>query len=538
MIEYSLMRSANNKAAAEPIWIRTLLQPLAPGPLTPFSASVLAEITNGSWYNYFDRLGFAPAPKSKIVRSIAGRPYVNLTRCAELDAQFAGIAPPSLCLDGTLRPFCAWEKPGLLAGLKTARGAKKIADLLQTLPAEIERTTATAQTWLQKVEQMRWSQAEILQIMEEIERVGRATYVPFFAARYNLETAYRRLQQLVERPAFPQSAALVNFALAGVEGLVELDIARRIEELAQLARSEPAVLACLPTLEVGQPLPEGRFAAAFAAMLAAYGHRCAGEGELRTPRWSEDPGLLFQSIRALVNAGPRPGTATNGSAALQPLLEATPDKHKKEVRQLVEQIRQLLVLQSQALNAYAFVLAGTRRWALAAAHEALSDQRLLDGDDVYFFELEEVKQMMTGEWNISDQGAIHTTALKRKAEWAGWDQLWPGEILIGDSEATPVRSLPGAKGQARGSAALTLPLSPADAQKAALCALQPDCGWAASLPLASALAIAQGSVLDPIVGAAATLALPVVYELGSRYAAITAHTTLLVDGDAGEVRNG
>ena len=48
------------------------------------------------------------------------------------------------------------------------------------------------------------------------------------------------------------------------------------------------------------------------------------------------------------------------------------------------------------------VAAAARYWVSGAANEALADGRLQSPDEVFLLELEELKQMMTGEWsNVS-----------------------------------------------------------------------------------------------------------------------------------------
>jgi hypothetical protein len=56
-------------------------------------------------------------------------------------------------------------------------------------------------------------------------------------------------------------------------------------------------------------------------------------------------------------------------------------------------------------------------------------------EDIFFYELEETKEMMTGEWNISDLAGIHATANERRAEWGRWQQAQAGDLLVGDAEA-------------------------------------------------------------------------------------------------------
>ncbi len=63
------------------------------------------------------------------------------------------------------------------------------------------------------------------------------------------------------------------------------------------------------------------------------------------------------------------------------------------------------------------VITATRRWIHAAAQEALEDGRIQKVDDIFLLELEEVKQMMTGEW--SDPQHVHRIIGKRHRTYEG-----------------------------------------------------------------------------------------------------------------------
>ncbi len=166
--------------------------------------------------------------------------------------------------------------------------------------------------------------------------------------------------------------------------------------------------------------------------MTRFGHRALSEGDLSQPRWSEDPQPVQQAVAACLALGVTtlaPVATGNGEQAL---LAAVDGKQRKEAQRLLQQLRVLLPSQSRALNAYAYVLAGTRRWALGAGQEAMSDQRLLAVDDVFVYELEEVKEMMTGEWNVSDRAGIHATAAERRAQLAAWQAAAASPLLVGD----------------------------------------------------------------------------------------------------------
>lgn len=447
------------------------MQPLAPGALTPFSASVLGEMAGRSWYNFYDRLGFDPTPKSRVVRTVHGRLYFTLTLSAQLEAQQAGSEPPSLRINGAVRPLARWEKPGLLAGFKLGGAARKLAAVLPTLAGELDGAEAAGRAWWQRVAAMHWSQAEILQVMEEIERTGAGTLQLYVAARQSLMTAWLRLLALLGGAVTPQQWAALGAALRPDGELVEGAFARSVGDLAQRAAADPLAAAFLRQGDFAggeSALPAGVLAEGVQELLAVYGHRCAGEGELMHRRWAEDPAPLLAAVATAAAAGAKAPAALGPDE--EPLLASVESKRRKETQTLLQGMRQALLLQSRALNVHAYTLAGTRIWALAAGREAMGDGRVQVEDDIFFYELEETKQMMTGEWNISDLAAIQATAGKRRAEWLRWQQEPAAELLVGDSEAFAPQWLEGER---------RLPIDPLPAA-AASSQLPSIWGWGAS----------------------------------------------------------
>jgi hypothetical protein len=516
------------------VWARSLLEPLAPGALTPFTNSLLTEVTARAWYLYFDRLGFQPAPRSRLVRVYHGCPYVNLSISARLDAENAGVEPPHLRLDGMDRSLASWEKPGFFAGIKLGRGANKIEETLDALRRELPDMTARARAWHQRVMGMRWSQAEVLQIMEEIEQVGAATLLTYFAARHTLESAYRRLLHLLGAREVYERSALIARALGGILQGVELDMAQRVAALGKCAATESATLDWLNASEFDgweESLPSGAFADEMRGFLAAYGHRAIGEGEIATPRWLEAPHSLFAAVRAATSGAPLSGASPAADPA--PLLSAVEGKARKEVQQLVERMRRSIELQSGGLHAFSFILAGTRRWALAAGREATVDHRLMAIDDVFFYEVEEVKEMMTGEWNISDRSGIHATAGERRAAYEQWRQADSVDLLWGDREALAAESgLPASGGVASGAVVATSDLSSLAAGSVIACTVA-ESSVAILLPACVAFVAAQGSPIDPLAACARTLGHPGVVALGADMT--TFPSRLCVDGNLGRV---
>jgi rifampicin phosphotransferase len=437
LYDYSLPNGLPSGSRAA--WSHWPLRTLSRGPLTPFSYSVLAEIAGRAWYAYFDTLGFDPMPRARVLRQYEGRPYLNLTISAQRDVEGAAVEPPTLRVNGQPFPICKWEKPGLIAGLKFSLAQNKIDQLLKSLVGEISAITQQAQTWDEKTREMRWTQAEVLQIMEEIEKAGTRSFMAWLAARHQLDLAYNRLIRLsADRAGYPANLALLGAAIGDEAGPVEQAL---LDELARLGERFAADAGALGWLQAGewaawsQTLPNPTLVTALQTFLATYGHRCVDEAEIRHARWVENPTPIWQAIRAAAH-GESPLPAPRPSQP-QALLDAIENNRRKEAQGWLQKIPALRGLQSQAQHAFAHILAGARRWALAAGRDAMVDQRLLALDDVFFYELEEMKEMMTGEWNVSSRSEIQSTARKRRADYGRWQATTPADLLIGESEAQP-----------------------------------------------------------------------------------------------------
>jgi pyruvate,water dikinase len=175
------------------------------------------------------------------------------------------------------------------------------------------------------------------------------------------------------------------------------------------------------------------------AFLFSYGHRAAAPAELAAPRWGEDP---TAALRLLADPPAMPAPADEHAiSVLLASIDARDAQARKAAQQSIDSLRTLVPLQSKAMEALAYYFAGARRWAWGASREAMSDNRLAAADDVFFFELEELKRMMTNEWNVSDSVEIQATAAKRKAAYASWQEVEAPALLLGDTPATTLDRL-------------------------------------------------------------------------------------------------
>ncbi len=566
LIAYTLSPNATDLPAAAPsgqraIWSRAPLRPLAAEVATPFSYSVLAEITGRAWYSLYDRLGFSPPPAQTLVRYHQGRLFLNLSRFAALEAEQAGVQPPAFWVDGTLVPASQWQKPGLLGGLSLGRKQKRVTSLLGELSGEMETITQRARAWYVKTQEMRWSQAEVLQVMEEIERVSIDSMVAFLAVRYHILRHANRLLHLLASDgagtAAPAVGALAQNlgrfanALTGVDDLVEVEIGRRLLAMGQQAAEHEQAMAWLKADQFTEwldTLPNRALQDNVADFFTRYGHRAAGEGEIAQARWLENPRPVFHAILACARDGRPPVPPTSDERRRTELLHAAASS-SKTAEQHLQAICDLLPLQSRALHAFAFILAGTRQWALVAGQEATADGRLAEAEDVFLFELEEVKEMMTGEWNVRRTDEIRTRLAERRASYERWQdgveqaKFTVGELLIGDGdqaqEAFPLSpspgGLPAVVGTARGPLRRWASPQPHHCGPAIVGASQLDSGWALTLPVAHGYAAAYGTPVDPLIAAARAWHIPTLTGLDNDYRDLVDGAQTTIDGGTGEI---
>ncbi len=415
-------------------------------------------------------------------------------------AQALGLATPPLRsgAESTLlwdnQPLAAlicaaWDQPAApvlhLLGLPTAasasmpksgkggRGAKNALALLQDLPARSERVTG----WMRRVFSMKWSQAQLLQVMEEVEP-------------YAIKAWY-------------DEQVLAAAAVASYASLLELLKAKRGDEANAMLLEAVAGLAS-PDAALAADLATGVDAA---VLTERYGHRGDHELELASPRLGE-----IEGMGGLLPAGATPGRVWRS----QELHERRQQAGEAIVAQAgflqKGSVRSTLALAQQAFSGHATardnlarMLATMRHWSLAAAHEGAKDGRLDEPNDIFWLELEEIKQMLTGEWHSRD----HVQPLIQ--ERRQYNSATPRK-----PQPAPRQPLGVSGSETRGQAVVVAtPAGMADLPANAI-ALAPDTGpgWSWLFVKAAGVVVAEGDLLCHAAALGRATALPVLVAAG------------------------
>jgi hypothetical protein len=426
LLNYKL--SGGIPAGSRGAWSRQVLVPLGSEAFSPLSQSILAEVASRAWFRYYDQLGYDPMPRARVVRTQDGRAFFNLSLSAQREAEQAAIEPISFMIDGAAFPIAKVEQQGFLASFKTGRAEKRMTHFLEGLKRDSGALAGKMQAWDDRVRDLRWTQADILMVMEEIEPDMVEAFAAFLGVRQNLLLTLNRIQRLAKQPP-GETLRQLDRGLGATHGVREAEIARRLSQMA--AHTTPALRGWIEGVDLSDwhtRLREAGLAEEFAAFLADYGTHATALGEVAEPTWLDDPTIV---VRALNHP---PASPTLGDDhPLNVLIASVDAKSQKQAQALIDSLRGLVALQSETLHALSSILAGTRRWALGAAREGMLDNRLRQVSDIYTFELEEIKQMMTGEWNISSIKEIHERSDKRRAQAALWRGTPATDLYIGDS---------------------------------------------------------------------------------------------------------
>jgi len=255
--------------------------------------------------------------------------------------------------------------------------------------------------------------------------------------------------------------------------------------------------------------------AALEEFVDRYGHRCAGEMELREPRWRESIELLRPLIESLRSTHDRPSPAELHEAnaerrraaerSLGTLLEENgASSLSEEVERDLAEARELLPFRETGKHWWSMGYALLRDIVEEAAG------RFSLGDDVYFFQLAELRAMLESA-NLREASTERLeTANARRVRWEAFGRLAISDLVdtaelsnfgtptSESSDSEEVTGTPVSPGYARGVVRIVEDPHTAGELCSGYVLVCPstDPGWTPLFLGASALVIERGGVLS------------------------------------------
>jgi pyruvate,water dikinase len=239
---------------------------------------------------------------------------------------------------------------------------------------------------------------------------------------------------------------VVDAISRGLPGNVTTEMDLQLGDLADLARAQPKVAACLrehrspAAIERLRTMPAAaKFIAGWDDFIARYGHRCAGEIDIAVPRWSEDPSMLVTTLVGMLHDD-KPGThrerhaaATRQAedAAAQIIAAAGGPLRRAIARFLIARTRGRLGMREHPKFFMVRVLAGIRSTILEGGQMLVERGDLAARDDVWMLDLDELIDALeaSSATSLRAQVATRRAALQRDA------RLSPPPVITSDGEA-------------------------------------------------------------------------------------------------------
>jgi len=279
----------------------------------------------------------------------------------------------------------ATDMPKMTQKGKAARGLKFSQRLIETFPPVHGRL----RRWAENVMVEEWHQANLLQVMEEVE--------PMMAE----VVAWETLLSVAAVGAYAHLGELL-----GKEEKDKINAEKlRLSLVGGLETPDSRLLASLMT---GKPAEKVR---------KDFWHMSTSSSlEISSPRIGE---LSAEDLFGAPSPIEPRAWDVSGAQALRKEAQARALRQagflqRSKLKKAIDLTQTLLITHAQAREALAFALAATRRWAQAAAEEGAQDGRILDPDEIFMLEIEEIKQMMTGEWH--ERADVEPLIVQRKNE--------------------------------------------------------------------------------------------------------------------------
>ncbi len=292
------------------------------------------------------------------------------------------------------------------------------------------------------------------------------------------------------------------------------------------------------------------FFRAWEAFMSRHGHHARAELDVFVPRWRETPDYILHQVKGFL-AAPFP---------LHPLQRSSErEELEKKCRESLNPVRRLafdLVLKGaqrgialrENLKSEMVRRMGIIRFFLLEAGNRLERGTLEERDDVFFLNLEELKNLLVGPVGGGKNADLMETVRERRREYEYHRGLNPPSLVVGEfqpEESRPdvppgeiLKGIAVSPGIVTGRARVILR---ADQEQRVLpgeilVAPFTDPGWTPYFLPAAGIVVDQGGVLSHGSIVAREYGLPAVVNVGKATCWIKTGQMIQVDGFRGEVR--
>lgn len=538
------------------IWTNANVGEALPGPATPLTWSVALAFQEQGFKHVFKVIGCRVASGVRLVASFNGRFYLNLSAMLEIASQVPVMDPrEALELGGV---------SGIPENLLPSRRFGSLV-FVRNLPFTVRQVLTTFATINRDVREYEASfEADRREFQDFL---GGSFTDGDLAARLDwlndlLDLTGRVMlscmtfslgSHLLLRQAFrhwfgDDARRLEREVMTGFSEIESAAPGQSLWHIAETFRACPGDLDRLLEAEsldlTLESFPsDSKARRALSGFLAAYGYRGIKEAELASPRWSEDPTFLFETLKSYLSS------RGDSVAGLMERQKNTRLRAAREVesrlklfdrslsRHLLEMTRKYTRLRERMRARVSEVLGMFRKAALEAGRRLAGDE-----EAAFFLTLGEIQAYLAGRLSnpeplIRERREQHrrdALAPEPPSLFIGYPPQWrppsrqEGRTLLGVA-ASP--------GRGEGMAHVLRDPSSASSFKPGQVLVIPhaDVGWTPLFLVASAIVTDIGGVLSHAAVVAREYGVPMVMNTRFATSRIRTGDALLVDGDRGVV---
>jgi phosphohistidine swiveling domain-containing protein len=557
-------------------WTRANYREFLPDLPSPMCTSLL-ERTRDHALSLFKHLGFNLEDIGPYLKTIYGRPYLNLTLARRLLGQ-SGLDPLGILwiighteLPGNVRPTYSinWRQTWAARG-PVARS------LLRSLRAgaEVHHFERLADEVRHLLDATNWAEAlptDLLtrfrlrtQLSSQMTRadfgLSAATIVLFAIIASALRPLSQDVGQLIRE--------VINISLQAGDSRQR----RTILELAEILRTDENAQRYLSSRrdrfdDHRQALAGTPFLAAFDSFIVQCGQLATFEADPGCPRYSEDPSPLLATVTQIASADTlssageqSPGQSSEGSqdqdeprwASLRPArtLRRTLSWRYLLVYPAIQRLRRLARLRVRLRALYGGSMSKCRLWDLKLAERWVALGWLVEPEDYFWLTMEEVERALVAENDVGPtlsalvraRRETYQTYAKTEMPYTLLEsdiaRLVPGRGLTGTALSSVLSGLPISPGQVQGQVVvLNQPEDSAHMKEGAILVTpSTDTAWFPIFPQARGLIVETGGLLSHGSIIAREFGLPAVADIPDATRRFQDGDWVLLDGSTGLVQ--
>ena len=396
------------------VWSNVNIGEALPGVATPLTWSVLSHFSDLGFRRAFASVGCHVPRDAELVGAFRGRIYLNLTEIMEIFSQVPWVRP---------RTLMAFGGGGAVDLLEARFEPKGSARFVSRLPFTVARLVRSSHDLTAKVEDaerrfvaergrlaaidprllapaaLSQMLTDVQHLLDEIGATMLTVYGDLLGASVLLRGALRLL-------AHDDAEALQRDLVTGLYDLDSAAPGLALWHVAEVARRDDAareaILSCDPSAMSLTRLPDGRTRQALAGFLEVYGHRGAREAEIAAPRWREDPGFLFATLKLhLRDEAPSPTELERRQRdarrrAWAELSRRVPSPLRPPLRKLLEVVSRLTRTRERLRGHVTEVLGLYRVVALDTARRVEAAEPEAGPDAAFFLTVPELHELLRG----------------------------------------------------------------------------------------------------------------------------------------------